>query len=92
MKARDTEEEIPGGPLFFCLSLHVCPAAAGLRDEGGRGLLSLNTVWLLINEVTGEDPLHSHRSQDSVCFDCIFIAGCAQPARRQWAALFSSDL
>lgn len=37
MKARDREEEKPGGPLFFCLSLHVGPAAAGLRDEEGRG-------------------------------------------------------
>lgn len=73
------KEEKPGAPLFFCLCLHVCPAATGLRDEEGRGLLSLNTAWLLINEVTGEDPtplqiaglclfwLHLHRWMCPTC-------------------------
>lgn len=75
------------------LSEPPCPSCSPGFEGWGKGRqIPLNVTWPLINEDSGEAPLTClPRFQDSVCFDCIFIAGCAQPVRRQWAALLSCD-
>lgn len=75
------------------LSEPPCPSCSPGFEGWGKGRqIPLNVPWPLINEDSGEAPLTClPRLQGSVCFDYIFIAGCAQPVRRQWAALLSCD-
>lgn len=81
------------GGATILLSEPPCPSCGPGFEGWGKGRqIPLNVTWPLINEDSGEAPLTClPRLQGSVCFDCIFIAGCAQPVRRQWAALLSCD-